>query len=168
MEMITSKQELLERVRQERITWETLVHDVGEARMRVGGAMGAWTFQDVVAHLTTWWQREVMCLEATRYGEQPAPHPSQPDVQVINQWSYQINHYRPPQDIVRAASGVWQQFEDAIAAFDERDLMEPGRFAWLNGDALGPTILHDFVGHFHEEHEPQIRAWLEEVKAREA
>ena len=39
----------------------------------------------------------------------------------------------------------------------EADVTTPGRFDWMEGQAL---VDADFFGHLHEEHEPSIRDWL--------
>jgi hypothetical protein len=101
-------------------------------------------------------------IETARRGERPVPHPNQRDVQVINDWLYHTNRDRPLKDVLRDAQAVWQQFEAALQAMSERDLAEPGRFAWLDGQALGPQSVDNFLGHLREEHEPLIREWLKE------
>lgn len=49
--------------------------------------------------------------------------------------------------------------EVALRASDD-DLFTTGRFPWAGGDALGPRFIGLIGQHFHEEHEPAIRAWL--------
>jgi hypothetical protein len=42
-------------------------------------------------------------------------------------------------------------------------LNDPNRFPWLEGNALGAQILSgEFFSHLHEEHEPEIRRWLQQ------
>jgi hypothetical protein len=128
--------------------------------MEIPGATGDWTFKDIVIHLTAWWRREVGYLAAARRGERPVPHPNQSDVQVINDWIYHTNRDRPLSDVLRDAREVWQQFEVALEATHERDLAVPGRFDWLDGQALGHCSVEDFLIHLLEQHEPLIREWL--------
>jgi len=160
MATIATKAQLLDQLGQERARWEALLAEIGSTRMEVPNSLNEWTFKDTVAHLTTWWRRNVAILADVRRGDPPAEHPSQRDVQVINQWIYYTNRDRPIEDVLRDVATVWQEFESALAAFDEQDLMEPGRFAWLDGQALGPYALDDFLKHLHDEHEPAIRGWL--------
>lgn len=160
MAPVETKGQLLEQFRQERAHWEALLAEVGEARMQIPNSLDDWTFKDTVAHLTTWWRRNVAILADVRRGNRPAEHPSQRDVQVINRWVYYTNRDRPLEDVLRDVAAVWQEFESSLSGFDEQELMEPGRYAFLDGQALGPSALHDFVIHLHDEHEPAIRAWL--------
>jgi hypothetical protein len=161
MDSFSTKQQLIARIRDERAEWEALLAEVGEQRMDQPGAMGDWTFKDAVAHLTSWWLKGVMYLDAARSGEQPvSPWPEDWDVEAVNQQVYTVNNDRPVREVLRDASEVWQHLEDLVQALPEADLIEPGRFEWMDGQALGPTALQDFFGHFHEEHEPELRAWL--------
>jgi hypothetical protein len=73
---------------------------------------------------------------------------------------YHTNRDRRLVEVLRDAQAVWQQFEAALRATPERDLVESGRFDWLDGQALGPRVMDDFLNHLHEEHEPLIREWL--------
>ncbi len=107
MRTIATKQDMLASIRHERGLWAALVATVGEARMDIPGAMGAWTFKDLIAHLTAWWRRESSCLEAIRRHEPPMPHPSPAQVEMINDWIYHTNHDRPLSNPLRNADEVW-------------------------------------------------------------
>lgn len=158
-----SKQSLLEALHAERLAWEALLAEVGPARMEDTGVTGDWTMKDTIAHLTTWWRREVAILAAAQRGEVPPPHPPQSEVAVINQWVYLTNRDRPLEDILRDAAEAWEQFESLLWTFPEEELSNPDHFAWTEGRALGAEKLLDFVGHLHEEHEPLIRQWLKQT-----
>jgi hypothetical protein len=160
MAAIETKEGLLERLRQERRHWESILAEVGKERMEIAHSLDEWTFKDTVIHLTTWWRRNVAILAEVRRAERPTDHPSQRDVQVINRWMFHINRDRPLEDVLHDEAGVWHEFEAALKGFDAKALMEPGRYAWLDGQALGTYALDDFVKHLHEEHEPAIREWL--------
>jgi hypothetical protein len=155
-----TKQQLLEHVRAEQTQWETLLRDIGEERMQLPGVTDEWRVQDVIAHLTTWWRRDVAGLENVRRGEQPEPHPSQQDVQVINDWIYYTNRDRPLAAVLQDAQAVWQHLIELLESFSEAELMARGHFVWLADAALGPSTLDSFLGHFHDEHEESLRTWL--------
>ena len=40
---------------------------------------------------------------------------------------------------------------------NKTELLDPQRFAWMEGQPLTAAAL---FAHFHEEHEPDMRAWL--------
>ena len=62
-----TKGEVLAAIDRERDAWETLLVEVGEARMLEPGAMGEWTFKDLTAHITGWRARALQRLEAAAY-----------------------------------------------------------------------------------------------------
>jgi hypothetical protein len=160
MSIPRTKQQLLERFWTERAQWDALLTEIGAERMEQPGVTGDWAMKDTVAHLTTWWRREVAHLAAARRGERPPDHPPQSDVAIINQWVYLTNRDRPVSDVLRDAEAVWQAFGALLQSCSEELLLERERFAWLDGRPLGAGIFEDFVTHLHEEHEPLIRAWL--------
>ena len=73
MDRTTTKTALIDWVRRERAGWELLLAEVGEARMTVPGAMGTWTFKDLLAHLTAWQQHDLAPLDQALTGERPVP-----------------------------------------------------------------------------------------------
>ena len=161
-EGMATKQQLLTRVRQERAAWEALVHEVGEDRMAQPGSLGDWTFKDTVAHLTAWAQYDqIHKLEAARRGETITSVPGTTgwDVEQINLWIYSTHRYETLQAILQQSRDLWDRMEELIDALPEQDLTELGRFTWMEGLALG-MVVSDFMGHFHDDHEPLIRAWL--------
>lgn len=160
MQVLTTKEQLLSQIQQERTDWEALLAEIGVERMEIPGVTGDWTMKDTIAHLTTWWRREIARAEAVRRDERPPDHPPQSDVAIINQWVYLTNRDRPIAAVVRDAQAAWQAFEAAIQALPEPTLFARERFAWLEGRTLGVGLFEDFVTHLHEEHEPLIRAWL--------
>lgn len=159
---ITSKAQLLDRIDAERAWWEGLLAEVGEERMLQPGVSGDWTFKDVVAHLSAWQGETVARFEAAGRDEPPPPPPwpESDDVDQINDWIYERNKDRDLADVLQESRARWQRVYDLTAALPERDLFEPNRFAWTDGEPLGPYNLGSSFGHFHEEHEPVIRAWL--------
>jgi hypothetical protein len=158
--MAETKEELLANLRRDRAAWETLLAEIGEERMELPGVTPEWTFKDMLVHLTNWWRRRVAVMAEIRRGEEPTPHPPEEHVSIINDWVYYINRDRPLADVLRDARSVWQEMEAAALACPEEVLLEEGRYADFEGEALGPAVVGGFAGHFHEEHEPDIRAWL--------
>jgi hypothetical protein len=165
---LATKQHLLTHLRQERAAWEALLHEVGEDRMTQARSLGDWSFKDTVAHLTAWAQyAEIQKLEAARRGESMSTvaATADADVELINRWIYCTHRYEPLQAVLHQSRALWDRLEELIQALPEPDLTEPGRFPWMQGRALG-TVVNDLTGHFHEEHESLIRAWLAAGAAR--
>ena len=170
MDGAQSKADLLVAIEAERAGWEALLAEIGEARMEEPGAAGAWTFKDVVAHLNGWRRRTVRRLEAARQDAPPPPpewpaefdEDSDEGLDQINRWMYERDKDRPLGDVLGESRQQFRQLRTAVEAMPERDLFDPGRFAWMGGEPLAAVIAGSF-GHLHEEHEPAIRAWLDRL-----
>lgn len=167
----TSKQELLGQIARERTHWESLVEEVGRERMNEPGAMGEWTFKDLIAHMIGWWEYEVGRREAGLRGGRPmSPSGIEGtedwDADPVNQIFYDRYKDRSPDEVLNDSRGVWHRMEALVQSLPERDLLEPGRFPWEGGKALGPALLYDFSAHLHDEHEAELREWLERLNAR--
>lgn len=155
------KAQLLDDLHKENAYWEALLTEFGEARMTEPGATGHWSIKDIVAHLTGWRRRTVARLQAAARGE-PEPAPPWPaHMQTddeINGWIYQVNRDRPLSEVLGDSRQTFQALVEAIQAIPETDLMDPNRFPWMGGQSLSAAAL---FSHFHEEHEPGMRAWLQ-------
>jgi hypothetical protein len=104
------------------------------------------------------------CCRATLNHELdfPLPWPSElREDDDINAWIYESNRDRPLADVLSDSREVFQQLVDAIEAFSDDELQDPQRIEWLEGEPLSGKF---FFSHFHEEHEPDMRAWLDRVR----
>jgi len=167
MSVPTTKQQLLDQVQQERAHWEGLLAEIGLERMEVPGVTGDWTLKDTIAHMTTWWRREVALLASVQRGERPPDHPPQSQVPLINEWIHRTNRDRPLAHVLRDSEDVWQQFAEKLKELPDKILFDPGQFSWMEGRGLGPGRLEEFAMHLHEEHEPLIRAWLKQQQPQD-
>lgn len=162
-----SKTQLLAELNDENASWQALLHDIGEANMTQPDVAGGWSIKDIVAHLTAWRHRMVARFQAALRRETvvslPWPKELQEDDE-INAWIYESNRNRPLADVLSEEQEVFQQLVDAIAAFSDDELHDSQRFAWLDGEPLTGKLV---FGHFHEEHEPDMRSWLDRVRARD-
>lgn len=127
--------------------------------------MGDWTFKDVAGHLTAWRRRTVGRLDAAARGA-PEPLPFWPaelgstEDDPINAWIHERTKDRPAGELLAEADAVYDDFITAIRALPIDAVTEPGRFPWLEGEALADV---DFGGHL-DEHEPDVRRWLEAAR----
>ncbi len=166
MESSVSKAQLLEELRDEQAQWEALLQDIGEEHMTQPIAAD-WSIKDIVAHLTGWRRRTVARIQAAVRHE-PAPAPFwPPQLQTddeINAWMYAADRDRPLADVLRESREVFEQLVEALTAFPEGELRDPTRFPWLEGEPINGAT---FFGHFHDEHEADMRAWLEKIRREE-
>jgi hypothetical protein len=165
MDQLNSRAALLDTVRGLRADLEGVIAEVGEARMEEPGSFGDWTFKDVLSHLTGWRLTTAARLEAGLRHEEPVfPWPAPLDEEhytdEINRWFFETNHDKPVAEILRESRETFARVERAIEALTEDDLLLPDRFPWLGGWPLGPGVVSGTYDHYHEDHEPAIRAWL--------
>ena len=162
-----SKGQVLEAIERERADWEALLAEVGEARMLQPGAMGVWTFKDLVAHLTGWQVRGLRRLEAAANG-QPEPKTVWPanlaTDDEINDWIYAQNKDRLLGEVVSESRESYARLAEIVQMLPDEALTDPDFFPWLEGNALGLEIISGaYFSHWHDEHEPEIRRWLEQT-----
>ena len=155
------RQALLDRIEALRTRWHQLVEDVGADRLEVPGAMGAWTFKDVAAHVTAWRRRTVSRLEAAARGEPTPPNPwpaelGEDEDDPINAWLHDQTKDRPADQILADADRVYDDLIAAIRSLPLGATTDPHAIPSLGGQAL---VDADFSGHLVQ-HEADVRAWL--------
>jgi hypothetical protein len=160
-----SKAQLLTDLKDEQAHFEALLGEIGEAHMQELGVAGDWSMKDIVAHLTNWRRRTVASFQAALSHKSSFSPPWPPNLETddeINAWIYAANKDRPLSDVLEESHAVFEQLVEALSAFSEAELLEPNRFGWLEGEPMSGAA---FFGHFHEGHEPDMRAWLGKVTA---
>jgi hypothetical protein len=170
MSTTISKAALLDQIERERMIWEQLLEAVGEARMEQPGAAGAWSFKDVVAHLNGWRVRTLARLNAARTGVEPAPPPwpvdldedSEAGLAQINAWIERAGRERSLQEVLDEARRSFDRMRDAVLALSDEELTDPSRYPWMGGEPVGAVVGYSF-GHFHDEHEVDLTAWLDRI-----
>jgi hypothetical protein len=163
MGITRSKAQLLTDLKDEQAHFEALLGEIGEAHMTQPGVAGDWSIKDIVAHLTSWRRRTVASFQAALRHESSFSPPWPPNLEEadeINAWIYAANKDHPLTDVLEESRAVFAQLVATLSAFPETELFEPNRFDWLEG---APMSAAAFFGHFHEEHEPDMRAWLDQI-----
>ncbi|HEU5345455.1 MAG TPA: DinB family protein [Ktedonobacterales bacterium] len=167
MALTTSKAQLLDDLRHEQAQFEALLDEIGEEHMTQPTADGEWSIKDIVAHLTSWRRRTVGRFQAAlRHEPQPAP-PWPSDLQnddEINAWFYATDRDKPVSVVLHESREVFDRLVETLAAFPEADLHDSANFPWLAGE---PWNGAELFGHFHDEHEADMRAWLDKVRSAE-
>lgn len=168
-----SKKQLLAEMQSEQTAWLALLDEIGEENMTQSEAAGGWSIKDIVAHITGWRRRTVQrfraALDPTRdmtplWPAELGELDEDDDVDKINAWMYQTNRDRPLASVLNDSREVFQQLVTEVLALSDEQLNDPQRFLWLKGERLTGALI---FGHFHEEHELDMRAWLAKVKQAE-
>ena len=167
-----NKSELLDWLQEEYRQWEALLEEIGTARMDQPGVNGDWSFKDMVAHLYYGWQpRLIARIQAAQRGESEPPPPWPAHLQTddeINAWIYESTHGHSVREILDESQQVFQQLVAVVEGLHEdvriEVLHENERdfyLVWLGDQRFA---VGEFFYHFHDDHEPDIRAWLARVE----
>lgn len=161
------KSELLNWLQEEYQQWEAFLDQIGPECMEQPGVNGDWSMKDIVAHLTGWQPRLITHLQAAQRGEPEPPPPWPAHLQTedeINAWIYESNRGRSVDEVLNESHRVFQQFLAVIEGLPEDVRIEQVHqgervyhLVWL-GDERFPA--GEFFDHFHDDHEPDVRAWL--------
>ena len=163
--MTTQEQrDAADRVRGDRAFWRELVSEVGRDRMLEPGPMGEWTFKDLAAHLAAWRNTRIPMIEAAGRG-QPTPSAPWPaeladdDFEAINDWFQRRDADRSLDDVLDDYDRSFERLAAAIEALPDAVARDPSALTWTRGEASALDI--DFLEHLHEDHLPDVRAWLD-------
>lgn len=164
------KSELLNWLQEEYQRWQAFLDQIGPARMDQPGVNGDWSMKDIIAHLTGWHRWLVIRLQAAQRSEPEPPPPWPAHLQAeddINAWIYESNRERPAPEVLAEAHQVFQQLLTVVEELPEdvriEQVHQPGRvyhLVWLDNERYPAG---EFFDHFHDDHEPDIRAWLAQV-----
>jgi hypothetical protein len=159
------KSELLNWLQEEYQQWEAFLDQIGPARMDQPGVNGHWSIKDIVAHLTGWQPRLIARLQAAQRSEAEPPPPWPAHLQTedeINAWIYEANRGRSVHEVLDESRQVFQQFLAVIEGLPDDILIEPAyHIVRLGGQRFSAS---EFFDHFHDDHEPDMRAWLARVE----
>ena len=160
------KTELLDWLQEEYQKFEAFLDQIGETRMNQPGVAGDWSTKDIVAHLTGWQPRLTSNIQAAQRGEPEPPAPWPTHIQEeddINAWIYESNRERSVSEVLDESRRVFQEFLAVIEGLPDDIRIEEIKHdrtyyvVWVN-DQRFPA--GEFFDHFHDDHEPDVRAWL--------
>lgn len=162
---LTTREALLETLRGLEADINSVVAGVDEERFVRPGSFEALSLKDLIAHLTYWRVLTAERLEAGLAGREPvmpwpAPLDEDDDVDAVNLWIYNENLGKSSATIMAESADTFVRCAAAIAAMPQEGLFDLGYFAWAAEFRLAPAVISGTYYHFHEDHEPEIRAWL--------
>jgi len=159
------KSELLDWLQEAYRNWQSLLAEIGEARMDQPGVNGDWSMKDLIAHLTGWQPRLISRIQAAQRGEPEPPPPWPAHLQTedeVNAWIYESNRGRSVREVLDESRQVFRQLLAVIEGLPDDVRIEPEwHLVWLNGQRFPAG---EFFDHFRDDHEPDVRAWLARVE----
>jgi hypothetical protein len=163
--MMYSKAQLLTMLREEFDRWEVLLAGLSEDQITSRQLPADLSIKDVVGHLRMWEQVSIARLQAALdnmepdYAGWPEGDPDTQDLEKVNAWIHDTNRDQPWATVHAAWRAGFQHFLDLAEAVPEQDLLEVGKYHWLEDYALGEVLLSS-LRHHHEEHYEPLTAWL--------
>jgi hypothetical protein len=164
------KNELINWLKEEYRQWEAFLDQISRERMDQPGVNGDWSMKDIVAHLSGWNRRLVDSLQAASRGEPEPPPPWPANLETedeINAWIYESYHQRPLHEILEESHQIFQQLLAVVESLPDDvridEILENRAYylVWADDKRFPAGELFD---HFHDDHEPDVRLWLERVK----
>ena len=158
------KAELLNWLQEKYQEWEGFLDQIGPTRMEQAGVNGDWSMKDIVAHLTGWNRWLVARFQAAGRNEPEPPPPWPAHLETedeINAWIYESNRGRSVREVLEETHQVHQQLLAVIEGLPDDvriERIEPAYYlVWVDGKRFPAS---EFFDHFHDDHEPDVRAWL--------
>jgi hypothetical protein len=160
-----NKQQILAALREQFNSWEELLAALSEDQATAPYTSSNWSIKDEIVHLWAWQQRSVARAEAALRNVEP-DYPRWPetlgpdleeDVDQTNAWIDETYKGKSWSSVYADWRAQFLRFLTLSQAIPERDLLDPGRYAWMEGNALAQSHLGSYE--HHKEH-------LEELLAR--
>lgn len=163
------KDHILAALREEFEQWLDLLGSLSEEQWSTHMSAGQWSIKDVLAHLYVWQQRTLARSEAARLDLLPELPEwevlGDPDAEgmadQVNAWIYSIYHNQSWSWIYQLWRDNFQKGLESASAIHERDLLDGGRYAWLNGTSMAMVLVASYD--HHQEHLEKITAWLDKT-----
>ena len=161
------KQEILAILQDEFDRWEKVLNKLSPEQINAPKFISEWSIKDTLAHLMAWQMRSIARMEAALLDKEPRfpnwPVDPEPDPgdnsDEINAWIYATYHDQPWSSIHPAWSTGFQRFLELGQAIPEKDLLDPKRYAWMEGQPL-LAVLQSSYEHHHVDHLEPLLALL--------
>jgi hypothetical protein len=162
------KQHILAALSEEYNRWEELLAGLSEAQITTAHRPSSWSIKDDITHLWAWQQRSIARLDAARLNREPTfpkwPAAIDPDSEdatdQINAWIYESNQNQSWSQIHQNWSEGFRRFLAGAEAIAEKELLDSGRYPWLNAQPLAFVLIASYD--HHHEHLEKVIAWLRE------
>jgi hypothetical protein len=163
--IMSMKQHILAALREELEQWERVLATMSEAQINAPHSPSHWSTKDVMAHLWAWQQRSVARVDAAVHDREPEfpqwpadlDPDSDEDTENVNAWIYEANRDHPWTDVQQKWREGFGRFLEAAEAVSERDLLDTGRYPWLQGYPLAFILLASYD--HHQEHLDKLPGW---------
>jgi hypothetical protein len=165
--IMNDKKQILTMLKDEFNRWEELLASLSEAQITAPQLPSNLSIKDVIAHLRAWQQISVGRMEAALHNKEPEfpgwPAEFDPESEdgpdQTNAWIYETNREIPWPRLHRDWREGFLRFLELGEAIPEKDLLDAGRYAWIEGQPLVSVLLGSYE-HHHIDHLEPLLAWL--------
>ncbi|MGD0753088.1 MAG: ClbS/DfsB family four-helix bundle protein [Anaerolineales bacterium] len=156
---MTSKPEILAMLQSEFVRWEGVLNGLSEEQITAPNFISDWSIKDTLAHLMAWQTRSIARLEAAlldkepgfpRWPVQPEPDPGD-NSDEINVLIYKTYREEPWSVVHQSWRTGFLRFLELGQAIPEKDLLDPKRYPWMDGQSL-LAVLQSSYEHHHMDH----------------
>jgi len=156
---MNNKKQMITMLKEEFDRWEELLAGMSEEQITAPQLPSDLSIKDVIAHLRAWQQVSIARLEAALLNREPEspkwPAELEPDsdddTDQINAWIYETYHEQPWSSVHRDWREGFLRFLELGEAIPEKDLLDAGRYPWLDGYPLS-AVLQGSYEHHHKDH----------------
>lgn len=177
-----TKADVLRSIATERDWWQA-VTDLAARNGPVTGdepVSGYWSYRELIGHVNGWRAWTVARLEAAANGT-GAPRPpwpagmtdeSEAGVDEINAWFLERSREMSLDATILETFSLIDRMRDAVEQIPDERLLAPGAFVAIDPSLadlpIGPAMVGFSIMHVHEDHAPDLQAWLSERAGQHA
>lgn len=161
------KQDLIQRIRNERDGLGSLLGNLSEDEMLIPTEENAWSVKDHVAHIVVWEKRLVEWLDVVEKGDVPQQLPpgmTWDDLDRWNEQTFEENRERELKEVLAGFNHFAEEVVQAVEVIPENLLMRADSLAWRSGSPLWEMVAANTFWHYPE-HREAIKHWQEERKS---
>lgn len=160
------KEHILTALREQFDRWEELLEGMSEEQINAPLIPSNWSVKNVIAHLWAWQQVSIARMEAARQSKEPVFPDWVAKLQTdwegnanqTNVWIYETHHEQTWLKIHQNWREGFLQFLELGADISEKDLLDSGRYPWLEGHPLAFILIASYD--HHQEHFEKLINWL--------
>jgi tetratricopeptide (TPR) repeat protein len=143
VENTSLKTRVLATLERARADQQALVDTLSEAERAQSGTPERWSAKDLVVHITSWKERTVEVIAASRRGEPP---PNE-DVDDHNARVFEANRGRTWEEVLAYVARVYAALVAQVEALTDAELGDPQHFAWRQGRPMWQTVVGNGYSH---------------------
>lgn len=160
-ELPENREELLQRIRDERVALERVLAQVSQERMSEPLLDGGWSVKDAMAHIAAWETMMAGWVETTLRGETPdRPVTGDDWVDSLNTALYEQHRESTLADVRALFAAAHERAYQVASNLSNSDLFKMDRFPWRQGSPLAVLVAANTFWHYPE-HREQVERLLE-------